>query len=97
MRVSAVLFEEEELLLPFADLLLLLQEVPLHLNPLLPLRVGLLSALAQRSVYLLGRRLLRLLGPGRQRGIVVARLLQGDRQLMQAYNYSCGGGRSSRS
>ena len=81
MRVSAVLFQEEELLLPFADLLLLLQEVPLHLDALLSLRVGLLSTLAQRRVYLLGRRLLRLLGPGRQRVVVVARLLQGDRQL----------------
>ena len=82
MRVGAVLLEEEELLLPFADLLLLLQEVPLHLDPLLPLRVGLLTTLAQRRVYLLGRGLLRLLRPGRQRGVIVARLLQGVRAFM---------------
>ena len=82
VRVGAVLLEEEELLLPFADLLLLLQEVPLHLDPLLPLRVGLLTTLAQRRVYLLGRGLLRLLRPGRQRSVIVARLLQGVRAFM---------------
>ena len=43
MRVGAVLLEEEELLLPLPDLLLLLQQVALHLDALLPLRVGLWS------------------------------------------------------
>ena len=43
VRVSAVLLKEEELLLPFPDLLLLLQQVALHLDALLPLRVSLWS------------------------------------------------------
>ena len=41
MIVSAVLLEKEELLFPLSDLLLLLEEVALHLDALLAFRVSL--------------------------------------------------------
>ena len=59
---------------PVQFLFLLLQE-SLHLNSLCLLRIGLLPALAQAGIDLLGSTLLRLLLPGGVTTIVLAALL----------------------
>ena len=53
MWVRAVLLEQKELLFPLPDLLLLLEEVSLHLDSLLSLGIRLLPALTESGVNLL--------------------------------------------
>ena len=82
MRILAVLLKQKELLLPFADFLLLLEQISLHLDAFLFLWVSLLPALAKGGVDLLGCGLLRLLGPGGQRTVFIAGLLQKETQTL---------------
>ena len=76
MGIGSVLLQEEELLFPLPDLLLLLEQISLHFDALLPLGVRLLAALAKSGIDLLRSRLFRLLGASGKGAIVLTGLLK---------------------
>ena len=90
MRVRSVLFEQEELLLPLANLLLLLEQISLHLDPFLALGIGLFAAFPQSGIDLLSRGFLGLLRPCGKCSVLLTSLLK-ERMVGSMFNKVCQG------